>query len=150
MSKSRRLSIISAPCRIEWRPSRWVGVMAWSLVVLGPLSLLASDLPRGWAWPLALLAMAWAALDANRYRLRPRLALLIPAGRGQARCNGGNIIALRVEWRGPLAFLSWRDSTGCVQRASFWPDTLDSCHRRELRLAVMRMDPARDVASMAG
>jgi len=124
--------------------------MAWSLVVLGPLSLLASDLPRGWAWPLALLALWWAAIDANRYRLRPPLELLIPAGRGQARCNGGSVDDLRVDWRGPLAFLSWRDPDGCVQRASFWPDTLDSRQRRELRLAVMRMDSARDVASMAG
>ena len=124
--------------------------MAWSLVVLGPLSLLASDIPRGWAWPLALVALAWAAVDANRYCLRPRLALLIPAGRGQARCNGEGIEALRVDWRGPLAFLSWRDSTGDFQHASFWPDTLDSCRRRELRLAMMRTDPARDVASMAG
>ena len=124
--------------------------MAWSLVLLAPLSLLASDLPRGWAWPLALLALAWAAVDANRYCQQARLALLIPAGRGQARCNGESIDALRVDWRGPLAFLSWRVAGGSVQRASFWPDTLDSRQRRELRLAVMRTDSARDMASMAG
>ncbi len=150
MSKSRRSSIASAPCRIEWRPSRWVSVMAWSLVVLGPVSLLASDLPRGWSWPLALLALCWAVFEANRYCLLPPLDLLIPAGRGQARCNGGSIDALRVDWRGPLAFLSWRVAGGSVQRASFWPDTLDSRQRRELRLALMRGDSARDAASMAG
>ncbi len=150
MSKSRRSSIASAPCRIEWRPSRWVSAMAWSLVVLGPVSLLASDLHRGWAWPLALLALWWAAFDANRYRRQSSLQLMIPAGKGQARCNGEGIDGLRVDWRGPLAFLSWRVAGGSVQRASFWPDTLDSCQRRELRLAVMRMDSARDVASMAG
>lgn len=155
MSKSRRLSIASAgasqaPCRIEWQPSRWVGVMTWSLALLAPFSLLASDLPRGVAWPLALAAITWAVFDANRYRRRPRLALLIPAGHGQARCNGVAIDGLRVEWRGPLAFLSWQIAGGPLQRASFWPDTLDHGQRRELRLALMRTAPAREVASMAG
>ena len=33
MSKSRRSSIASAPCRLEWRPSRWLGAMLWSLAL---------------------------------------------------------------------------------------------------------------------
>jgi len=124
--------------------------MAWSLVVLAPLSLLSSDLPRGAAWPLALAAMGWAAFDANRYRQRPRVALLIPTGHGQAQCNEVVIENLRVDWRGPLAFLSWRVAGGPLQRASFWPDTLDAASRRELRLALIRMQTARGETTMAG
>ena len=124
--------------------------MLWSLAVFAPASLLASDLPRGWAWPLALMLVAWAAFNASRYRLQPTRKLLVPAGRGQARCDGMGMLGLRVAWRGPLAFLRWRDADGRVQRASFWPDTLDAPSRRELRLALLRMETARDAASMAG
>ena len=62
MSKSRRSSSASANsetrcCRLEWRPSRWLGALLWSLALLAPLSLIASDLPRGVAWPLALVVL---------------------------------------------------------------------------------------------
>lgn len=124
--------------------------MQWSLAVLAPLSLLASDLPRAWAWPLALLAGGWAIRDARRQRALSPRRLLIPAGRGAATCDGGRIEALRVGWRGPLAFLQWRDGDSRRQRAAFWPDTLDAGMRRELKIAMMRRDAARDTASMAG
>lgn len=124
--------------------------MLWSLAILAPLSLLASDLPRAWAWPLAALACGWAIRDARRQRLLPPRRLLIPAGRGAATCDGGRIDALQVDWRGPLAFLQWRDGDGRRQRAAFWPDTLDAGMRRELRVAMMRRDAARETASMAG
>jgi toxin CptA len=150
MSKSRRSSIASAPCRIEWRPSRWPGAMLWSLAVLAPLSLLASDLPRAWAWPLALLACAWAIFDARRYRAMPPRQLTIPDGRRAATCDGERIDALQVGWRGPLAFLRWRDAQGRRQRASCWPDTLPAGMRRELRIMMHKRDAASDPASMAG
>ena len=150
MSKSRRLSIRSAPCRLEWRPSRWVSAVVWSLVPFAPFSLLMSDLPRAGAWPLALLMAAYAIFDARRQgRLQPR-ALVIPVGRGQATCDGQPMLALNIAWRGPLAFLRWRDAEGRIQRLVFWPDTLPLASRRELRLAAMRMEPARQPASMAG
>lgn len=124
--------------------------MLWSLAILAPLSLLASDLPRAWAWPLALLACAWAVRDARRQRASPPRRLLIPAGRGAATCDDSRIDGLKVGWRGPLAFLQWRDGDGRRQRAAFWPDTLDAGMRRELKIAMMRRDAARDTASMAG
>jgi toxin CptA len=150
MSKSRRLSIASPPCHIEWRPSRWQGAILWSLAGLAPLALLASDLPRAWAWLLALLACAWGIVDARRQRAQPRRQLLVPAGRGAATCDGTCIDGLRVGWRGSLAFLQWRDGNGRRQRAAFWPDTLDAGMRRELKVAMLRRDAARDAASMAG
>ncbi|MEE7566640.1 hypothetical protein HH297_09445, partial [Xanthomonas sp. Kuri4-3] len=45
------------------------------------------------------------------------------------------VAAFRVEWRGPLAQLSWRDGRR-RERLLFWPDTLPPAQRRELRLAA--------------
>ena len=149
MSKSRRLSIRSAPCRLEWRPSRWLGGMLWSLVLLAPFSFLMSDLPRTWAWPLALLVAAYGGFDARRQGRLQRCALVIPIGRGQPTCDGQPMLALRIEWRGPLAFLRWRTQEGRIRRLSLWPDTLPSTSRRELRLAAMRMEPALELTSVA-
>jgi toxin CptA len=58
--------------------------------------------------------------------------------------------ALRVEWRGSLAFLRWRGPDGRIRRLVFWPDILPSTSRRELRLATMRVEPARETTSVAG
>ncbi|HWS79164.1 MAG TPA: hypothetical protein VN205_12405 [Thermomonas sp.] len=124
--------------------------MLWSLAMLAPGSLLASDLPRGLAWPLALAALAWAIADARRYRARPARQLVIPAGRASASCDGERIDDLRVHWRGPLAFLRWRGGDGRRQHAALWPDTLDPGMRRELRIAMIRRDAASEPASMAG
>ena len=124
--------------------------MLWSLAVLAPFSLIASDLPRGVAWPAALVACAWAMLDVRRYRAQPLRQLTIPAGQGAANCDGERIDGLRAGWRGPLAFLHWRDAGGRLHRASFWPDTLPAGMRRELRVALMRREAASEGASMAG
>ena len=150
MSKSRRSSIASAPCRIEWRPSRWAGAMLLSLAALAPFSLLVSDLPQAWAWPLALAACTVGVINARRYRRLQPCALLIPGGHGQPACDGRTMHELQVEWRGPLAFLRWRDPDGRVRRLAFWPDTLPAASRRELRLATLRMQSAREAASVAG
>ena len=150
MSKSWRSSSVFVRCRIEWRPSRWLGAMLWALVVLAPLSLLASDLPRSLAWPGAFAAAAWAMFEARRYRRQPPRRLTIPAGRGIANCDDVRIDGLQLAWRGPLAFLQWRDAQGRRQRASFWPDTLPAGTRRELKLAMQRRQAAAGAASMAG
>ena len=150
MSKSRRLSSASVPFLLEWRPSRWLGAMLWALVLLAPLSLTATDLPRIVAWPLALAALAWAIFDARRYRMRAVRRLRIPAGSGAADCDGERIDALELGWRGPLAFLSWRDAQGRQLRAALWPDTLPAGMRRELKIAMQRRHAALEGPSMAG
>lgn len=149
MSKSRRLSIRYAPFRIEWCQSRWTRVMLWSLALLAPFSLLMSDLPRAWAWPLAISTALFGVFDARRHGRQQPCALVIPIGRGQPTCDGQPMQALEVAWRGSLAFLRWRDPDGHVRRLVFWPDTLPSTSRRELRLAAMRVEPAPKAASVA-
>ncbi|HZF97715.1 MAG TPA: hypothetical protein VEY92_05645 [Pseudoxanthomonas sp.] len=44
--------------------------------------------------------------------------------------------AMRVAWRGPLAFARWQDRNGRIRRLAWWPDTLPAGKRRELRLAA--------------
>ena len=149
MSKSRRLSIRSAPCRIEWRPSRWVSTMLWLLAWLAPFSLVMSDLPVAWAWAMAVCAGLLGVFHVVRYRVRAACGLVIPGGYGQPTCDGQPMLSLKIEWRGPLAFLRWRDPQGRTHRLAFWPDTLPSASRRELRLAAMRLEPARESASVA-
>jgi toxin CptA len=124
--------------------------MLWSLALLAPVSLLASDLPRSLSWPLALVALAWAIADAWRHRALPARRLVIPAGCANASCDGASIEDLHVHWRGPLAFLRWRDGDGRCRRISLWPDTLDPGMRRELRIAMIRRDAAPQSASVAG
>ena len=123
--------------------------MLWALSLLAPFSLLASDMPRAFAWPLAALVAIVGIVDAGRHARAPRVALAIPGGHAQATCDGQPMQDLRIDWRGPLAFLRWRDPAGRTRHLVFWPDTLPATSRRELRLAAMRMQPARDGASVA-
>ena len=63
MSKSRRSSITSAPCRLEWRSSRLVGAALWFLAVLAPgaaVTLLARQTTR-------LMVIGGDALDGHRF-----------------------------------------------------------------------------------
>jgi len=123
--------------------------MLWALALLAPFSLVASGLPA-WAWPLATLACLRAIVDARRYRSLPVQSWVIPPGRAAPTCDGVAVHQLHVGWRGPLAFLQWRDAGGRRGRASLWPDTLDAALRRELRVAMQRRDAAPDTPSMAG
>jgi toxin CptA len=150
MSKSRRLSNTSAPCRFEWVPSHWLTAALIALALLAPFSLLASDLPPVAALPLALLAGAWGIREVRLHRQQPPRTLVIPAGAGETRCDGLPMTSLSVRWRGPLAFLRWRDPGGRDRRLVFWPDTLPAAARRELKLALQKREAAGGGASMAG
>ncbi|MEO5962982.1 MAG: hypothetical protein ABIO75_03770 [Thermomonas sp.] len=124
--------------------------MLWSLVLFAPFSLLMSDLPRAWAWALTLIVAVLAVFEAVRHRARRPCVLVIPIGYGQPTCDGQPMLLLEIAWRGPLAFLCWRDADGRRRHLVFWPDTLPCASRRELRLAAVRIEPAREPASMAG
>ncbi|MBN6148891.1 hypothetical protein JR065_00940 [Xanthomonas sp. AmX2] len=125
----------SAPCRLEWRPSRWLLAALGLLTLLAPVSLLLSDLAPLLAWPAALGAMLYGAALLRREARRPSRALTIPAA-GAATVDGQAVEELQVDWRGPLAFVRWRDRHGRVRRLAWWPDTLPAAARRELRLAA--------------
>jgi toxin CptA len=121
------------------------------LILLGlfaGLSLLASDLPRGFAWPVAFAAAGWGAWLARREWRRKPLAVRW-RGDGVLFVEEERVEMAELHWRGPLAFLSWRDAAGRRHRLAWWPDTLPAPRRRELRLAAAAAEAARQRARMA-
>lgn len=140
MTKSRRLSNPSAHCQpitLDWRPSPQVAAILAGLTLLAPYSLVASDLPAGWSLPLAVAAVLAGVRAMRRYARRSPATFVVPT-RGQVTRNGQPLAGFDVQWRGPLAFLRWREPGGSTRHAVFFPDTLDAGLRRELKLAVQR------------
>lgn len=144
MPKSPHLSSASATCHLEWRPSRFVELWLLSLSVLAPLALWMSALPRVALLLLMPLAAVSAGLALWRYRRRPRYRLRVHAD-GHLWVDDVLIEHWRLEWRGALAFLYWREQQAVA--LDFWPDTLPRRLRRELRLAS---PPASAVSAAAG
>ena len=138
----------SAPCRIDWHPSRWLAGALVAIGILAALSVLESEVPRIAAWPVAVVAILdGILLSRASLRSRPR-TLVWPIG-GAPLLDGMTLFEPRLHWRGPIAFLCWRDETGRMQRLAWWPDTLPSAARRELRLAAAEAIAASPAASMA-
>src|SRR5688500_18605351 len=102
MPNSNRWSTASAPCRLEWQPSRW---LTWTLHALGPLgaaSVLFSEMPRMFAWPLALIALGYGGWLARREARIPRCEFAWPV-ECPVTLDGEAIEGLSLQWRGPLA-----------------------------------------------
>ena len=145
---SKPSSAGSPPCRIDWRPSRWLLVALLMLAVLAPLAVLASELARPAAWLLAAAALVHGLHLAWSEWRRPATSVLFTAD-GRVLVGDADAADVRFQWRGPLAFMSWRDPAGRRMRLAWWPDTLPSRWRRELRLAADRACTARRQPSVA-
>ena len=136
MRNSRRWSNASAPCRLDWRPSRLLAGVLIALGMLGAVSVLMSALPASAAWLLAAASLIEGARLARRELASPPRTLLWPIGATPS-LDREPMHDPQLHWRGPLAFLAWRDGSGRRRRLVWWPDTLDAAGRRELRLAAM-------------
>jgi toxin CptA len=101
---------------------------------LAPFAVLASGMPRAAAWPLAGIAAGAGLRAAWREARKPLRYLELPAGPGRAALDGVPLADAALAWRGPLAFLRWRDAAGGRGRLSWWPDTLPPAQRRVLKL----------------
>ena len=143
-----RSSNASAPCRFELRPSRALAGAMLMLAVLVPWAALSSDLPTRVGGIVAVLAVCFAVGLAVRELRRTAQAVVIDAS-GAATIDGQAVEALRIDWRGTLGFVSWRDAAGRIHRRSLWPDTLSPALRRELRLAVPASGAVRGTDSMS-
>ncbi len=135
MPNSASSSAASAPCRLEWRPSRWQVAAHALFAALMPWVATASALPSAAQWPLGLLAAGAVAGQGWRCSRQPRLDIVIPSGDTPARVDDQPVEALRLHDRGPLLQLSWRQH-GRQRACLFWPDTLPPTQRRALRLAI--------------
>ncbi len=129
-------SSVSAPCRLEWRPSGAARLALAGLVPCLWFSLFLSALPA-WAMVLAgALACGMAVKEARQLARQPPRQLLLPWGTAPACVDGRPVADLRIEWMGPLVRVSWRRGPRGRNGLLFWPDTLPPPRRRELRLAA--------------
>jgi len=119
------------------------------LAVAAAFAVLVSEMPRIAAWPLALAALVHGTWQAWREARRPCGGIMISAGEARSTVDGRAVEAMTLSWRGPIAFLRWRDGDGRIGRRVFWPDTLPIAQRRELRLAAPAPVNAQMPASMA-
>jgi toxin CptA len=114
----------------------------------GALAALGSGMPRVFAWPLAVGAASrgiWLAL--GRWG-RSRCEVVWPPD-AKPTIDGHVLQHAKLHWRGPLAFLDWRDDLGRRHHLAWWPDTLSPQARRELRLAAASHDSTPSRTSMA-
>lgn len=144
MPHSTRSSSTSAACRLEWRPSRLALAALLALTAGAVVSVLASGLPRAAAWPAVPLLLTYGMLAFRRERRRR--GLQVEASPDGVRIDGAPVFDAVLRWRGPLAFLAWRDARGRRHHRVWWPGTLPPARRRELRLA---MPAARDAGNGA-
>jgi toxin CptA len=120
-----------------------------ALGLLAGCSVLASEMPRAMAWPIALAAAGYGGWLARREHRRLPRQLLWPVSDLPVTLDGEPLRSVQLQWRGPLVFLRWRTGGGRGGQLSWWPDTLPAIQRRELRLAVQRRPPAQPTATMA-
>ena len=152
MPTSTRWSSGSAHCRIEWRPSSWLLAALALLSLAAPAAVIASGLPAWAAWPLAAVALAGGVRALPREARRPACVVGVrasPGGAAAMSIDGVVLADARIQWRGPLAFLSWRARDGRRRHLAWWPDTLPPAARRELRLAAPGSPTTGMRASMA-
>ena len=149
MSKSHRSSHASEICRLEWRPSRLLGAALVVIGLLAAFAVLASEMPRSAAWPVALAAALQGGWLARREQGRAAVAVVWDGQSGVVSVDGRAVADARLRWRGPLAFLQYRDHSGSRRRLAWWPDTLPARQRRELRLAAGNADATPAVPSVA-
>ena len=149
MTHSHRLSSGSVSCRLEWRPSRWVIGALLSGGVLAAASVLLSGMPGSAAWLLATAVLIHALRLASRESQRPVRNLVFPGNDLPVMVDGLPVEQVEVQWRGSLAFMSWKARDGRRLRLSWWPDTLSPARRRELRLAANATDTAPHRSAMA-
>lgn len=125
----------SAPCQLEWHPSRWQYRALIAMGALMPWALGSTDLPAPWGLALGMVAMAGTWWEARRYARRPGCLFLIPVDDAPAQVDDAPVEELQMRQRGPLVQLAWRYE-GRRHWRLFWPDTLPQGQARELRLAV--------------
>lgn len=148
MPNSPNWSTASAPCRIELRGSPVTAAACVLLGLLAAVSLALSAMPPWLAWPAAVAAAVHGARLARRELARPPQILTLSPN-AVASVDESPVHAVRVRWRGAIAFVEWRGPDGRRQRRAAMPDVLRSGARRELRLAWDAHAGARRDAAVA-
>jgi len=125
-------------CRVDWRPSRAIAVAIGLLGMLALLSLWLSALPMPVISGLAILVVFYSSVSIRHELRREPFTLTWAGGDEPAVLNfDGRTQSLsgpRLSIRGPLAGMRGKDDAGRSLLYVWWPDTLSSAARRQLRL----------------
>jgi toxin CptA len=119
------------------------------LGLLAAIAVTASELPWMVAVPATCIALFYGEWLARRESRRGVAEIVIPTHEAVPTIDGSPMEDLQVQWRGPLAFLRWRDEQGRRRYLQGWPDNLAPGERRELRLAMAARTPAHSPRSVA-
>ena len=126
-------------CRVDWRPSRLLAVAISLLGSLALSSLRLSALPGSVMSALAALIVIHSAVSIRNELRREPFTLIWAGGEDAAVLNfasgAQSLSGPRLLIRGPLAAMRGKDDSGRVRTYLWWPDTLSSAARRQLRLA---------------
>ncbi|MCC8535619.1 protein YgfX [Xanthomonas axonopodis pv. poinsettiicola] len=129
-------SPISAPCRLEWRPSRGLACALGAMALLAQCAVWRSGAPMWVALLLSACAVVLGTRSLRQLLRSPPRQLVVPWSDAAASVDGERVEDLQVSWRGPIAVVSWQGRGQRRGRLLFWPDTLPAAQRRELRLAA--------------
>jgi hypothetical protein len=134
------LSKPSLHCRLDWRPSTWLQIIVFILMVLALLSLQISALAWYFSLLLGLVIVYGTALQIGKIRQMPPCSLFWRAGDGAMGLNFGHgsesLTGPRCHQQGPLWIISALDASGQKRHFLFLPDTLSRSERRMLRLVA--------------
>ena len=119
------------------------------LAIVAPVATLGSEMPRWLAWPLGAAAFAYGAWLAWRESSMTGRTLVFPPAFEPVTIDGHAVDDVQLHWRGPLAFVRWRDGQARIRRLAWWPDTLLAGQRRELKLAMQAREAAHPSISVA-
>jgi len=127
-------------CRVDWRPSRALAVAVGIVGLLALLSLRLSALPPPLAVALAICVVIYSAVSIQRELKREPFTFIWAGGDAVAVLNFGDsqqvLSGLSLSMRGPLATIRGRDEDDRHRTYLWWPETLPSAARRQLRLAA--------------
>ena len=135
--------ILSKPllhCRLEWRPSRMLGILLWVLLLLAIISTGISALHLYFTIPLSVLLIHVTLLQTGRLRASPDYSLFWRAGDDHISLNFGHhaesLTQPRCHQQGPLWIISALEASGRKRDFVFLPDTISRSQRRLLRLVA--------------
>jgi toxin CptA len=108
--------------------------------LLALLSLRLSGVPTSVAGVLAICVVIYCAVSIQRELKREPFTFIWAGGDAAAVLNFGDrqqvLSGLSLSMRGPLATIRGRDADDRHRTYLWWPDTLPSAARRQLRLAA--------------
>ncbi len=135
----------SSPCRLEWRPSRWLPAALCALAIAAVTAVWMSALPPLPCAIASAFVVAYTVWRLRRELHHSRCELTWPGGDADWRveCEGREEILRHdhASIRGGIAVLTLIDASGRRRRYVWWPDTLDARGRRAFKLALAARAP---------